>query len=212
MERLKAEQDIEEITIHRPKRAQLTAEESLRRIEVFPERQEKIVATVRKSRMRNSLFPSVFVLIALSQMLCGCSGPDDLRITNNYPFTVKLWNSEHNLIGAIPRGAERDFKHAGGFKGDGLDFIRCSDEKNKIIGILRKVGSNIKREEVSWFNGTAVWSVTLGAAKPAPPLSAAGIFSAYWAPITILFALIIFMLHWGFSERKRRNRGATPLR
>jgi len=49
------EPDAQEIIFIRPKRVQLTAEESLRRMEAFPERQEKIIATVRESRDRNLL-------------------------------------------------------------------------------------------------------------------------------------------------------------
>lgn len=41
-----------EVRIHRPTRANVTAEESLRRIEAFPERKERIVAAVRKSKGR----------------------------------------------------------------------------------------------------------------------------------------------------------------
>lgn len=45
-------QEVQEVTIQRPKRAKLTAEESLRRMEAFPERKEEIVAAVRKSKGR----------------------------------------------------------------------------------------------------------------------------------------------------------------
>jgi len=41
-----------EVRVERPKRAKLTAEESLRRLDTFPERQEQIVAAVRKSKSR----------------------------------------------------------------------------------------------------------------------------------------------------------------
>ena len=43
---------IEEIRVQRPKRARLTAEESLKRMEAFPERKEQIIAAVRKSKNR----------------------------------------------------------------------------------------------------------------------------------------------------------------
>ena len=43
------DEEVQEVIIQRPKRAQLTAEESLKRMEAFPERQEKIIAAVRKT-------------------------------------------------------------------------------------------------------------------------------------------------------------------
>ena len=41
-----------EVRVERPKRAKLSAEESLRRMEAFDERKEQIVAAVRKSKGR----------------------------------------------------------------------------------------------------------------------------------------------------------------
>ena len=43
---------VQEIKVQRPKRVKLTAEESLKRMEAFPERKEQIVAAVRKSKNR----------------------------------------------------------------------------------------------------------------------------------------------------------------
>ena len=51
-QKLEETQELQEVTIHRPKRAKLTAEESLKRIEAFPERKEMMVAAVRKSKGR----------------------------------------------------------------------------------------------------------------------------------------------------------------
>jgi hypothetical protein len=52
LEEVAAAPEIEEIRVQRPKRARLTAEESLKRMESFPERKEQIVAAVRKSKNR----------------------------------------------------------------------------------------------------------------------------------------------------------------
>ena len=52
LEEVPAAQEIQEIRAQRPKRARLTAEESLKRMESFPERKEQIVAAVRKSKNR----------------------------------------------------------------------------------------------------------------------------------------------------------------
>ena len=52
-EKLEAAQDIQEVKVQRPKRAKLTAEEALKRMEAFPERKEQIVAAVRKSKSRS---------------------------------------------------------------------------------------------------------------------------------------------------------------
>ena len=52
LEELPAAQEIHEIRGQRPKRTRLTAEESLKRMESFPERKEQIVAAVRKSKNR----------------------------------------------------------------------------------------------------------------------------------------------------------------
>ena len=46
-------QERPEILIVRPKRAKLSAEESLKRMEAFPERKGEIVAAVRKSKGRS---------------------------------------------------------------------------------------------------------------------------------------------------------------
>ena len=51
-EKLQEAQEVEEITVKRPKRARLGAEESLRRLEAFPERKEHLIASVRKSKNR----------------------------------------------------------------------------------------------------------------------------------------------------------------
>jgi hypothetical protein len=51
-QQLKQAEDIQEVKVQRPKRAKLTAEESLRRMETFPERKEQIVAAIRKSKDR----------------------------------------------------------------------------------------------------------------------------------------------------------------
>lgn len=44
--------EVSEVRVERPTRAKLTAEESLQRMESFPERKEQIVAAVRKSKNR----------------------------------------------------------------------------------------------------------------------------------------------------------------
>jgi len=52
-EKLDEAQDVQEVKVQRPKRAKLTPEESLKRMEAFPEREEQIVAAVRKSKSRS---------------------------------------------------------------------------------------------------------------------------------------------------------------
>jgi hypothetical protein len=52
-EKLEVTQEVQEVKIQRPKRAKLTAEESLKRMETFPERKEQIIAAVRKSKGRS---------------------------------------------------------------------------------------------------------------------------------------------------------------
>ena len=47
-----APQEVYDVSNERPRRARLTAEESLQRMEAFPERKEQIVAAVRKSKSR----------------------------------------------------------------------------------------------------------------------------------------------------------------
>ena len=42
--------EIKEIKIERPLRAKLTAKESLKRMEEFPKRREKFIATIRKGK------------------------------------------------------------------------------------------------------------------------------------------------------------------
>ena len=45
-------EEVQEVKVQRSKRVKLTAEESLKRMEAFPERKEQIVAAVRKSKSR----------------------------------------------------------------------------------------------------------------------------------------------------------------
>ena len=52
-EKVEKIQEVQEVKVQRPKRAKLTAEESLRRMGAFPDRKEKIVAAVRKSKDRS---------------------------------------------------------------------------------------------------------------------------------------------------------------
>lgn len=42
--------EIEEVRIERPKRAKLSEEETLKRMEAFKERREKFIASVRKGK------------------------------------------------------------------------------------------------------------------------------------------------------------------
>ena len=42
--------EIKEIKIERPPRAKLTPKESLKRMEEFPKRREKFIATIRKGK------------------------------------------------------------------------------------------------------------------------------------------------------------------
>ena len=51
-EKLEDVEQVEELRVWRPKRARLTVEESLKRMEAFPERKEQLVAAVRKSKSR----------------------------------------------------------------------------------------------------------------------------------------------------------------
>ena len=52
-EKVEDAREVQEVKVQRPKRANLTAEESLQRMEAFPERKEQIVAAVRKGKNRN---------------------------------------------------------------------------------------------------------------------------------------------------------------
>jgi hypothetical protein len=52
-EKLEEAPEAQEVKVHRPKRAKLTAEESLKRMAEFPERKEQIIAAVRKSKSRS---------------------------------------------------------------------------------------------------------------------------------------------------------------
>ena len=45
--------EVQEIKAQRPKRLKLSAEESLKRMEAFPERKEQFIAAIRKSQDRN---------------------------------------------------------------------------------------------------------------------------------------------------------------
>ncbi len=51
-EKVEETQDVVEVKILRPRRAKLTAEESLERMEAIQERKEQIIAAVRKSKDR----------------------------------------------------------------------------------------------------------------------------------------------------------------
>ena len=53
IEKLEDVQEVQKVKVQRPKRAKLTAEESLKRMEAFPERKEQIIAAIRKSKSRS---------------------------------------------------------------------------------------------------------------------------------------------------------------
>jgi hypothetical protein len=46
----KKQKEVQELKIERPKRAKLSEEETLKRMEAFEERKEQFVASVRKSK------------------------------------------------------------------------------------------------------------------------------------------------------------------
>ena len=48
--RLKDVRELKEIKIERPKRAKLSAQEVIKRMEEFPKRREKFIATIRKGK------------------------------------------------------------------------------------------------------------------------------------------------------------------
>ena len=50
-ENSQAPQEAQEIETKRPKRAELTAEESFRRMETLPERKEQLIAAIRDSKV-----------------------------------------------------------------------------------------------------------------------------------------------------------------
>jgi hypothetical protein len=52
-EKLEEAQEVQEVKVQRPRRAKLTPDESLQRMETFPQRKEQIVAAVRKSKNRS---------------------------------------------------------------------------------------------------------------------------------------------------------------
>ncbi len=170
---------------------------------------------VQKSGKQVSPLWAVVALLGLSQMVTGCSGLDDLRVINHYPFAVRLWerwDKEQKLLGVVPPHTEQDFAKAGGFEGNGLNYITCADARDKKIGTLRQIGHNVRREEVSRFNGTAVWSVTVGplqAAAVAPsPFFAA--LSEYRLPIVILLGASLFLLYGAYEERRKRKTVERP--
>ena len=53
IEKLEDVQEVQKVKVQRSKRAKLTAEESLKRMEAFPERKEQIIAAIRKSKSRS---------------------------------------------------------------------------------------------------------------------------------------------------------------
>ncbi len=58
-------EDGQEIKVQRPSHMKFTAEESLKRMEAFPERKEQIVAAVRKSKSRS--IPSRLTTCSISR-------------------------------------------------------------------------------------------------------------------------------------------------
>jgi hypothetical protein len=49
----KKQQKLTELKIERPERAKLSAAESLKRMQTFPQRKERVVATVREGKNRS---------------------------------------------------------------------------------------------------------------------------------------------------------------
>jgi hypothetical protein len=95
-------------------------------------------------------------------MLAGCSGRDDLRVRNNYPFTIRLRSPYGDEIGTVLSGDTKKFDGKAGYQGDSLDQIKYENEQGKVLGKLNRLSPAAKREDVSRFNGAAIWSVTVG--------------------------------------------------
>ncbi len=94
--------------------------------------------------------------------LTGSSGTDDLRIHNNYSFAIRLRYQGGELIGTVPARGTRTFEKVAGLKGSSLDHTTYENERGKTLGRLSSTSPTAKREHVSRFNGTAIWSVTVG--------------------------------------------------
>ncbi len=107
------------------------------------------------------------VLLACGMTLPGCSGLDDLKVRNNYSFTIRLrykaGGKKDKLIGVVPAHSSGSFAGAAGYDAGKVDYIKYENEQGKTLGALSRSGPNAgKRENVSRFNGAATWSVSVG--------------------------------------------------
>ncbi|HVK05258.1 MAG TPA: hypothetical protein VM490_17400 [Armatimonadaceae bacterium] len=101
-------------------------------------------------------------LLALPLASAGCSGQDHLRVSNQYPFPVRV-RVRGQVIGTVPAGETRTFRGAAGYKGSLLRGAAFETEQGTTLGAVRE--DMARREDVSRFNGVATWSVVAAPAE-----------------------------------------------
>ena len=143
-----------------------------------------------KTNASHSRLISCLILICLA--LSGCSGPDELRLCNHYPFTVTLWADRNIKIGSVASNEEHLFIAGSPYLGDGMEGLYLTDSAGKSLGNLKSSGALVRREHVSRANGATTWRVDVG-----PPGSAPKEVGNIWDPLIGLWEVTPFIILLG---------------
>ena len=95
--------------------------------------------------------------------LAGCSGLDDLRVINNYPFAVRVRDENGKVLGQTAAKSTETFSGRAGYKGHNLDGATFGNaDTGSRLGTIHGDDANVSQETKDGRFGTKVWTVTLG--------------------------------------------------
>jgi len=103
-------------------------------------------------------------------LIAGCEGSDDLRMHNNYPFSVRVRLSLQDgvthkpvrqVIGIVPAHGVATFQAAASYRGGALGNIQYETIEGKALGSLSKTKPGTTRAGTGSVAGGAIWDVTV---------------------------------------------------
>lgn len=103
----------------------------------------------------------VAAVFALTIATGGCSGLDDLQINNQYAFLVRV-RYGGKTVGGVPARSTRLFPSAGSYRGGAINETTYENAQGVMLGRLNDKSLDVQRQNVSRFNGTAVWVAVIG--------------------------------------------------
>lgn len=109
------------------------------------------------------IFRRVATALAACFLLAGCSGLDDLQVTNRFGFVVELHRDSPQgaKLATLAPGETGSWSGEGGHKGEAAERFYCT-ANGKSLGLLGKVGHDIQRESNGSLNGSGTLTVIIG--------------------------------------------------